>query len=495
MVQHIGSMGEEVLFNFIHSLTKGQKSNYSKFSRDKRDSLEYELYIRILRNSEWSKKARQEIRQTKFADASIYYKYRLQLATNVINSIIHYKKQKAEKYKALEFRFIYCCIQFKLFELAEGRIGDMVNSCLKMEDFHALRFIQDEVYKLNRKHSAPLQLPEKTPSKLEIQRHVLEEEELDELIQSLKGFSIADSEGVYAFTASIRERLERIAGDTLSKRYKREKLIYACCYFERRLNESVMVLEKIVAQYRPSYAVSFVQHLKDISNLIKMAAEIGDQNLAVEYSLYLCTLTPRTTLETSEHLKRQISNTIVAARTFANVDFALRGKELVEKAQLEDVTFFDQYLLAISFFINEKWDLARVELEKAIQFHAYKNHFLKWELQLLLAVTHFELENLDLADDLLRSSNRTAQKHNNSYGKLVISTIKQVLHRPEWNSKVQLSRCFDILTQAENEMDSFSYEMVFSIWVKLKMCGVSQSETVRERELLKFTSLFKRLVE
>ncbi len=484
-------MEEESLYHFIHSLDRGQQYNLSTSFKNK-ESKEYILFNRIRKCKVWDDATRQKVREGLFKHASEYYTNRVKLAMTIVRSLVYF-----EKNHITAFAFVEKAVQMRQTGLAEKMLVEMVGEFQKREDYLSLLYLHDLRVRMNRRYSARLGWPEESLSSEELDLIVREGRVLDGILDQLRGYAAGLPEDIFTVTGEIRGKLRGIEATTVENRYKVEKVRFACAFLEKRLNLAVLIMEQIIQKYPPGPSVSFIEHVKDVSNLIRVAGDLGDRSTMMKYPLYLATLSPGIPIERDEFKMQKMSNTLFVAKKLGNLDYAKIGQDILNSSDKPIMSTEREislrYAIAIAYFLNCEWSLAKSELTTLYNIKGILRHPLQWEIFTLYAITKFELGFFEEAERILRSSYRASKKTNFQYASKIISVIKKFFLDPYADNREILQNGIQKLKHAEISANPNLIEMRFSVWLEYKKGDQTPTEIIQERELLKFTSLFRNL--
>ncbi len=484
----------EKLYYLVHSLTRDQKSNFTRYIRGGKKTLDVVLYERILAQKNFDDKASEIIRGKEFKVASKYYLYRIKLAEKIIQSLVSFETAKVSA-----LSFIRRAVTMDAVELAEKALSEEMINAQHDEDYSTLRYLYDFAYDLEQDYNFKFNYHKQLKSRAEVQfldesQHTLE----DLLLQIRKSFvKNADSRRMAAL--GLQSRLEEIEPETNRATFTFNKVKVGISLLDRSLDKAQELQKGLVTQMLETKARFSITRLsKEISSLIRLSEEVGDKETALQYNLAFSQLSPKTLIEQKEFSKSRIIQAITVGEFWANLSLAEKSlQELNEnRFQFDNSDLARLYLkLGLNFFYNEEYAKALSCLREVRSIPGKDWNRISWEPDTLVLLCHFEKGSQDIIDSLARAAYRNTRKYDLEYPNAVVKIINHII-RLDGNASDEiyqkgLSQIQSIL-KSSDEIHAAQY-FDFSIWLHSKIQKTSQASLFSHIGKLKFQRMGEKI--
>ena len=477
-------MTVEKLYYLVHSLTRDQKSNFTRYTRGGKKGLDIVLYERILAQKELTAKAAETIRGKEFKVASKYYLYRVKLAERIIQSLVSFESAKVSA-----LSYIHRAVTMDAVELAEKTLADEMIKAQEREDFATLRYLYDFSSELQQDYNFKFTYHKDLRSREEVKYLTDTQHTLEDLLVQIRQYFPKTGEDRRIGASFLSSRLAEIEPETHKARYTFEKVRVGLALLAIENDKSLdqqqqpFDLQKgLVNQMLTRKDLfSTTRMCRELSILIRLAEFVGDRDAALHYTLTYSRLDPRTLIEEKEFSKDRIVKTIDVGELWANLTLAEKGIQELEECrfQFDNRQLVHAYLkLGLNFFYNEQFSNALSCFQKVRSIPGKDWGRVSWEPDTLLLLCHLELGNLDVIDSLARSAYRNTKKYESEYPKTVVRIIQQVVRAGTLAAREvypkglnEIRRTWD---PGEEVHESPFFD--FSIWLEAKIEGVSQAD-------------------
>lgn len=467
-------MTAERLYYLVHSLTRDQKSNFTRYTKLGKKTLELVLYDRVLAQKQFDNKTSEVIRGKEFKIASKYYLYRVKLAERIIQSLVSFEDAKVST-----LSFVRRAVTLDALELGEKALAEEMMKAQDAEDSATLRYLYDFAYRLQEDYNVQFSFHRDLKSRQEVidLDHVRYQLEAM-LLQIRKAFRSSEESRSLA-SSSIASRLLEIHPESQRSLHLSEKVQVGLSLLNRSLDQAQQQQKNLVEQMVANPAsFSTTRVSREIASLIRLSEEIGDRETALRYTLIFGKLTPKTIIEQKEVVKEGITRTIHVGEYFAHLSFAESGILELENnlSQFEPNEIVINYLLlGLNFFYNREFSQALHCVQELRAIPRKEWDKVSWEPEILRLLCHLEMENIDVLDSLGRSAYRNTKKYDLSYPQLVVKYILKVIRAtPPALPSIYEDGQEEItaVLQSANEKRA-AHNFNFMVWLQAKSKGVS----------------------
>lgn len=488
-------MTVEKLYHLVHSLTRDQKSNFTRYIRGGKKTLDVVLYERILSQKNFDEKTSDFIRGKEFKVASKYYLYRIKLAEKIIQSLVSFESSKVSA-----LSFIRRAVTMDAIELAEKPLADEMIKAQNNEEYSTLRFLYDFSFSLEQDYNFKFNYHPDLKPRAEV-RHLDDvQHQLEDLLFQIRQ-SFAQSVDSRKLAASVlTSRLEEITPETSKAQYAYDKVRVGISLLTRSSELAQEYQKNLVRNMlEGKIDYSIIRLSKEISNLIRLSEDIGDKETALHANLSFSQLNPRTLIEQKEYSKNRIIQTITVGEFWANLSLAQKGYSDLQEAkfQFENSDLVRCYLLlGLNFFYHE-------EYSKALEcFHELRSipgkdwNRVTWEPDTLVLLCHLEKGNFDVIDSLARAAYRNTRKYDWEYPKLVVKIVHKIIRANGQISEDIYRQGLEDIENVLKSNDNVDGDMFFdfSIWLHAKLQKTSQADLFSHIGKLKFQRMGEKKV-
>jgi|GEM_PF-5426609 len=467
-------MTAERLYYLVHSLTRDQKSNFTRYTRIGKKTLELVLYDRILAQKQFNSKSADIIRGKEFKVASKYYLYRVKLAERIIQSLVSFEDAKVST-----LSFVRRAVTMDAIELGEKALADEMMKAQEVEDYATLRYLYDYAHRIQEDYNVAFNFHRNLKSRKEVIELDGVRYQLEELMFQVRTAFRSSEESRKMASRAIASRLQELQPESRKAFHLRDKVHVGLSLLTRDVEtaqeQQKHLVEKMVAE--PD-SFSIIRTLREIETLIRLSEDIGDRETALQCALLVGQLVPKSIIEQREITKASINRSINVGEHFAYLNFAEKGlKELNDNLSLfaphEIVANF--LFLGLNFFYNREYSQALhcVEELRTIPRKEWKK--VSFEPEILRLLCHLELENTDLLDSLSRSAYRSSKKQDLEYPRLIVKYIQKLIRTsPSDHQEVYQSGIKEVsaILQSPNERRA-SHFLDILIWLESRSKGVS----------------------
>lgn len=486
-------MTVEKLYYLVHSLTRDQKSNFTRYIRGGKKTLDVVLYERILSQKNFNEKASEIIRGKEFKVASKYYLYRIKLAEKIIQSLVSFESSKVSA-----LSFIRRAVTMDAVELAEKALAEEMIKAQNNESYSTLRYLFDFAYDLEQDYNFKFSYHKDLKSREEVKYLDEVQHSLEDLLLQIRRSFVQNADSRKMAASMIASRLEEIEPETQKAEYTYTKVKVGISLLTKSMGKAQELQKGLVKQMLDAeIEFSITRMSKEISSLIRMSEDVGDKETALHSNFAFSQLSPKTLIEQKEFSKNRIIQAATVGESWANLSLAEKTlKDLTEsRFQFGNSDLVRCFLrLGLNFFYNEKYSEALACLREVRSIPGKDWDRVTWEPDTLILLCHLEKGNHDVIDSLARAAYRNTRKYDLKYPKTVVKIIHQVIRS---NGKVSdeiyhngLKEIMDILNpgdeiHAGDEMHAAQY-FDFSIWLHAKLQGTTQANLISQIGKLKF---------
>jgi tetratricopeptide (TPR) repeat protein len=483
-VEKVKQMEYEKLYTLLHSLSVQEKKNLTIFIKGNEDTLTYLLYTRIKKTRSLDKTAKDKVKGQEFADSHQFHRYRMYVAEWVIKSILQHNEPEF----SIE-RFIKSAFLYEANGLAKKTLQSEMRRMQAIEDFKSMRLLYNLISELEVFHSISIALSEDILPSQEVEGHLKSLQLLFEFDRELKSVARKNVKVRTVVATKILKQLLPSYG-SLTNTCLANKIRMNIAYFhgnhDLALTFGTILINSfhdqegkllriwelkaawVVRQYRFNVILNLVE---------------GNRNDAIQYSLEMSKISPSSPSERTKVLKSQILIGASVAVFYAEGPLAEQCLGQLEQ-HFEIFDSFElckvYYNLGMAFFYN-------LQYEKAVKcFQMSRNEvtigydFLRWEPQLLLALSHFELGNIEAADSFLGSAKREVIQSELRYPQETIKIIEKYLDdgfRDDQSVLIltnSLQAIANIISDPEEKRCSNWFSLV--VWATAKIESVSAKD-------------------
>lgn len=474
-------MDEVKLHQLIRSLTKDQKSNFTRFVGNGRRTKDLILYKMMSAFPELDDRFRKKLHENGMEDSTKYYIYRVRLAEKIVQSFAAYANNLMKVSLA---EFIRQAVLMDCLEIVTGPIRDQMKEWLKEEDFISIRYIYDYCRQLERKYRVKIPFPSNLPSRREVNEWIEEIESFEEMIE--QGKLVYKEGGIKQRRVAkiILEKIQDQNSSSQSGKFLRGKVAALAYTLKGEWENAIDCLEEIIIGSHNLPSITVVQKIFVQVQVGLIYSNLGDREEILKRGKAISKMNDLYPWEERTCLYHIITNFIATGEQFAEVDFALKGLEMLNNSK----ELFDQdrlskllIMLVLSFVYSQKWDQALFCIGELQKSKIPSDSMISWEPEFLLFFIHAEKGNFDLLDSLFRSSLRVANHYEASYPKLVVKTYKQIKYASSNGQKdILLTKAIAVFSRLLETPSEMRYARIFNFlpWLESQKTGIHIHEVI-----------------
>ena len=417
-------MTPEKLHALVHSLTRDEKSFFTRTGFSGKKKLDQILYERILAEKLWSKKGADRIRKGSFQDSTKYYLYRLKLAEKIIGSLA---QREDAKYPVIPF--LKWAIHYDAREIAEQFLAQELNRSFKAEDFELLAYLLAATHKLESRYRVTFQLPEGCPS-LEEAREILDTESrwqsvLSDLRRLMKGESFRTE---HFSVKTLRQRMQNLATPTRFAQRSALKTQVGLSLLESNPG-GALELQRDLITHMDAYPDGLAtEHLRELAYLTNLSVLNRDQDAARAAVVAMRCISASTPFEKRLQSEMEMTTTVTVGEQFAQAELVHQGIALLrQNGDSLAPTYRNVLLLASAVshaYLGEYAETLKIifEIQNDVRKHweAYK-----WEINFLAAFCYWKTNEHEMFDSFLAKSQRAGRALDTEYPRLANSILYQ----------------------------------------------------------------------
>lgn len=487
-------MTGESLFKLIKSLSRQQRSNFSRFVEARKGKKQKFLTIfdRMLACNTYEEET---IRGKEFKDARKYYQNRELLADKLIQSLVQY-----ESAKVAGREYVLRAVEYNANELARKKLGLEVKASLKAGDYIQLLSYYDLRDSIADAYGIFLALPKGMPESGEVREMERQSAILQDVLTSLRAAAKSDPGEWSRKSTFIKGRLEGLAPTHPRDTYRYFKAQAFIDLLNNHFFKALVPQNKVVDILQEAdFPLSRALLIKETSILIRLASDLGEYPLAMKLLTRLSEAEPQSPREEDMRQTTWIKSSVIVAGTAMDIDLALQCRaDLLKHKDLFKESGYVIHLLGCARVCFIHGEYATV-LEIVEEIRSLSRSYwvqVTWLLNALRCIIHYELENEDLLESILLASIRRSRKEGDvaSYPLLIFKTVRKL-----WNVSPEESR--SVLDEAAARLEEVKGDaeiqpllglLDFGMWVEAKRLGTSLLDLHERKRKLQREGLAKK---
>ncbi len=474
-------MTAENLYFLVHSLTKEQKSKFTRFVKGNRKSLDLVLYDRILAAKSLNEKSHAKIRGKEFRNATQYYLYRCKLAERIIQSLVMYGQSRFDPAE-----FIRKAVQLDAVELADKAWQEEIGKAEAIEDYSQLVFLHDLARELNSIYKVVFNLPEGRLSRREVRERQDIHFEFDGILDQIRDAFRKDYDSKQMTAAALNDRVQHMEKPTFRAEVMAMKARVGVALLKEDYDQTVKLQGILVERMENApYEYPVAQLVFEHTQIIRLAVRANQRDESVRYNLRLSQLEATSPIETRIVRTESILNQFTLGEYYANLNLIEEGLEGLDSHPdyfSEGRHAYLKMLAALGYFYQDEHKKSIRCLNKLRSIPAKSRHLLSWEPEALLATIHLDRGNIDVFDSLIRSMSATTEDETGQYPRQVIKVLRRISQVPVSERALVYENAFQsfqklLLSPAEQRLAS---RFNIALWLESKVKGVSQASLISE---------------
>lgn len=474
-------MTAESLYFLVHSLTKEQKSKFTRFIKGSRKSLDLVLYERIQQAKELSEKTHAKIRGKEFRNATQYYLYRCKLAERIIQSLVMYEKSRFDPAE-----FIRKAVQLDAVELADKAWQEELASAESLEDYSRLVFMHDLAKELSSIYKIRFTLPEDRLSRREVRERQDIHFAFDEILDQIRDAFRRDYDSKLMIAGSLGDRVREIEKPTLRSEIMALKARVGFAMLREDYNGTVDLQSQLIDKMEDApFDFPIAQLVFEHTQIVRLAVRAGQRDTSVRYHLRLSQLEAMSPIEKRIVRTESILNQFTLGEYYANlhmIEEGLVGLDLHPDYFSDGRRAYLQMLAALGYFYQDEHKKSIKSLNKLRSLPSKSHQLLTWEPEALLATIHLDRGNIDVFDSLVRSASASIGPDSPEYPRLLFKTLRKISQAPLNERPAIYEKSiqeFHQIFQSPTEQRLAS-RFNIALWLESKLKGVSQASLISE---------------
>lgn len=453
-------MVTEEIFNIIRSLSKKQKSNFSRFMREKSDNKIMVLYDRIRNVNEINERNLNKIKGSEFTNTQVFSKYRAKLLKAIIHSLVYYKNETVSS-----IQYIRTAFEINAVSEAKKLVYKELMDLEEQEDFVRLLALHELMIELQERHGHRINIPPGRLTTDQVVTCLSQKRLLVGLLDRIRDtIPLEGNERIDACEKIIKDLPTHLLSQ--ENRNLANKIKMNIAFLRGQYDLAYSVGELLIASLRNEKLRYPVASLAREIRFLSMNATVLKMKMkAVKYFMLLSTLNPSNGYEAKEVAISIVMSGAAIASDFVDV-------------QVAETTYFDLRAIQGSisqkikclilnnvgraFFFQENYEKAEKVFQELRNSVPNGATYLRWEPQTYLSICRYRLERFDTIDSLIRSASRSVVKDKHIYPKLAIQAIKAFCIKHEVPS-VEIENYLVQCSEDPNEIRA-TYNFPVYVW-------------------------------
>lgn len=464
------------MFRLIKSLSRQQRSNFSRFVEARKGKKQKYLviYDRMLACSAYQE---DEIRGQEFKDARKYYQNREILADKLIQSLVQYESSKVSGRE-----YILRAVEYNANELARKKFLMEVENAYQAGDYIQLLSFYNLRNNISEAYGILLDLPDSFPNLGEVRTMEQQSSILAEVLDALRMARNSEVGKWGEKAVFIKSRLRNVSPSHPRDTYRYQKALAGLSILTGDFEGALQYQRKVVEILsRADFPLSGVICIKETSILIRLANRLGEYDLAMRSLATLSEKEPQSPREEDIRRVYRIKSSVTVAGTTMNMELARRNcAELRENKTHFSPSGYAIHLLgsALVYFGHGAYHETLEIVEEIRSLARSQWEEISWVVNVLRCIAHFELRNEDLMESLLLASIRQSRKMEAAYPLLIFRFLRKVWTASPETSKSVLKDAAQHFQTIENEPHVQPLMEVFNLglWLESKLSGKSYAD-------------------
>lgn len=472
----------EKLFYLVHSLSKGERSRFTKYNNRRKGKLSKALYDRILKYDTPTDKIEKLIRGQMFKPSQRFCDTRTILAKMLIESMVQVGTGPISFIK-----FAKTAAQHGAITIVESSAAAELRSLQHEEEFGAMLMTYDALSEIEAQYGLNLSLPDDVMPYEHIVGTLRVKKQLLEFLKLTKE-SMRKPQSQRLILAHYVEAFQIFSGKSTYNQILAEKLKMRLALLRMDLPQAFKHSFRFL-DMQTKYNKKFpsVELAREIRSIAVIAVYFNARDQAMNYLLKLDLLTPKSLHERREILRSKLSIQTTIAVKYANDQIALKCCEILDK-KTSMYTLIElsgiYHSLALTFFFNEKWKMAIKWFEKTNDLEnslppEKRSVTITSIRRLQIALCYFMLGNITISDSLIRSLKTAAKDLPLKFPGYATSLVWRYTSDRAINSVRELELYDQIVLNDEERRASFYFPI--NIWIEAIARQVSQRVILLEK--------------
>lgn len=469
------------LYSLIHRLSAEQRTQFKRYTKGRINDLTIELYSRILKAETSAKGSEKKIQNPNFLNPKTYNHHRKKLAEWIIMSLVRYDNSGGFSKELVKEAFLYEADKFAN-ELVENEIAKLYQE----EDYSDLYNLLNFLLELHLHYQINIAKIDIENDLQYVNGEIQDHTNLNSFIAELRSAAL----GAAASRKLTASRILQEMKDSYNSRRNSDlaiKVKMNCLYLLEDFNQAFRYGEEFIGRldaWPSKYPASY--RARQLRFFIMNAVLLNKRDMAVNYGFRLNQLESSKPLESLQITRSKIIASVAIAAYFSDCEFA----DDICKVLEEHSSVFDDpktpciayYNLGMAYSFSGKFKEAVSCFERSRSLRKKRFAILDWEPQVMLAIAHYKLGNVELIGYLMRSAIRAAKDLNEQYPKIATSLVKNVLLNDAPGKKMigngGIGRIKSLYSDVEEKHASRFFQIEY--WLEADLRSVPVKEVLQE---------------
>lgn len=469
------------LYSLIHRLTAEQRTQFKRYAKDRINDLTFELYRRILKTDSANRESEKNIQNPGFLNPKTYNHHRKKLSEWIIMSLVRFDSNGGFSKELVKEAFLYEADRFAN-ELIENEIAKLHEE----EDYSSLYGLLSFLSELQHHYDIKITKIELAKDLDFVERELREYAALNSFIADLRTAAHGTAQARKLTASRILEEMN----DSYNSRQCSNlaiKVRMNCAYLLEDFNKAFRYGEEFIgrlaswpSKYPPSYRA------RQLRFFIMNAILLNQRDIAMKYGLRLNRIESAKPLEWNQIIRSKIIASVAIAAYFSECDFAdnicIVLEENCDVFEDPKIPCIAYYNLGMAYSFSGQFKKAVTCFERSRSLRKKKFAILDWEPQVMLAIAHYNLGNVELIGYLMRSAIRAAKDLKHEYPKIATSLVKNVLLNDAPGKQMTgnggIGRIKSLYSDAEEKHASRFFQIEF--WLEADLRSVPVKDVLHE---------------